>query len=175
MRLWVQERGRPGGSAWRDSLDSDGSDLGGSEYLELIHGVVAGRPSIDLPRGRRSEACRGLVSSGVVHSAHDCSDGGLAVALAECALAGGIGAEITAPIAGRWDAALFGEGQSRILVSLSSDCLANLDEICAAEGIPYLVIGRVSGADLAFGDLLNIPVSRLFEIYDTLLGNALEG
>ena len=160
----------------RDSLDSDGSDLGGSEYLELIHGVVAGRPSIDLAlEVAVQRACRALVSSGVVHSAHDCSDGGLAVALAECALAGGVGAEITALTTGRWDAALFGEGQSRILVSLSSDCLANLDEICAAEGIPYLVIGRVSGADLAFGDLLNIPVSRLFEIYDTSLGNALEG
>ena len=160
----------------RDSLDSDGSDLGGSEYLELIHGVVAGRPSIDLAlEVAVQRACRKLVSSGVVNSAHDCSDGGLAVALAECALAGGVGAEITALTTGRWDAALFGEGQSRILVSLSSDCLANLDEICAAEGIPYLVIGRVSGADLAFGDLLNIPVSRLFEIYDTSLGNALEG
>ncbi|MXX53213.1 MAG: phosphoribosylformylglycinamidine synthase II, partial [Dehalococcoidia bacterium] len=152
------------------------SDLGGSEYLELIHGVVAGRPGIDLDlEVAVQKACRTLVSSGVVNSAHDCSDGGLAVALAECALADGIGAEITAPIAGRWDAALFGEGQSRILVSLSSDCLANLDEICAAEGIPYLVIGRVSGADLAFGDLLNIPVSRLFEKYDTSLGDALEG
>lgn len=160
----------------RDSLDSYGSDLGGSEYLELIHGVVAGRPSIDLAlEVAVQRACRKLVSSRVVNSAHDCSDGGLAVALAECALAGGIGVEITAPITGRWDAALFGEGQSRILVNLSSDCLANLNEICAAEGIPYLVLGRVSGADLAFGDLLNVPVSRLSEIYETSLGNALEG
>ena len=160
----------------RDSLDSDGSDLGGSEYLELIHGVVAGRPNIDLDfEVAVQRACRKLVSSGVVNSAHDCSDGGLAVALAECALAGGVGVEITALTTGRWDAALFGEGQSRMLVSLSSDCLANLDEICAAEGIPYLILGRVSGADLAFGDLLNIPVSQLSEIYNTSLGNALEG
>ena len=160
----------------RDSLDSDGSDLGGSEYLELIHGVVAGRPGIDLDLELAvQKACRKLVSSAVVNSAHDCSDGGLAAALAECALSGGIGAEITAPITQRWDAALFGEGQSRIVVSLSADRLADLDEICTAEGVPYLVLGRVSVADLMFGNLLNVPVSRLSEIYETSLGNALEG
>ena len=53
--------------------------------------------------------------------------------------------------------------------------LADLDEICAAESVPYLVVGRVSGADLAFGDLLNVPVSQLSEIYETSLGSALEG
>ena len=160
----------------RDSLDSDGSDLGGSEYLELIHGIVAGRPGIDLDlEVAVQKACRALVSAGIANSAHDCSDGGLAVALAECALAGGIGAEITASTTGRRDAALFGEGQSRIVVSLNSDRLADLDEICAAESVPYLVVGRVSGADLAFGDLLNVPVSHLSEIYETSLANALEG
>lgn len=158
----------------RDSLDSDGSDLGGSEYLELIHGVVAGRPSIDLDlEVAIQKACRKLVSSGVVNSAHDCSDGGLAVALAECALSGGIGVEITASTTGRWDAALFGEGQSRIVVSLSPDRLADLDQVCAAEGVPYLVVGRVSGADLEFGDLLSVPVSRLTAAHADGLTDAL--
>lgn len=159
----------------RDSLDSDGSDLGGSEYLELIHGLVAGRPSIDLDiEVAVQKACRKLVSSGVVNSAHDCSDGGLAVALAECALSGGLGAEITASTTGRWDAALFGEGQSRIVVSLSSDRLAILDQICAAESVPYLVVGTVTGADLAFGDLLNVPVSQLAEVHANGLSDALQ-
>ena len=159
----------------RDSLDSDGSDLGGSEYLELIHGAVAGRPGIDLDlEVAVQKVCRELVSSGIVNSAHDCSDGGLAVALAECALAGGIGAEITASTTGRWDAALFGEGQSRILVSLSSDCLANLDEICAAERITYLIVGRVSGADLTFGDLLSVHVSELADVHRDGLTAALQ-
>ena len=160
----------------RDSLDSDGSDLGGSEYLELIHGVVAGRPSIDLDlEVAVQRACRNLVSSGVVNSAHDCSDGGLAVALTECALAGGIGAEITASITQRWDAALFGEGQSRIVVSLSGNRLPELRAVCEGEQVPYLVLGTVSGADLAFGDLLSIPVSQLSKTYETSLGDALVG
>jgi phosphoribosylformylglycinamidine synthase len=109
----------------------------------------------------------------VVNSAHDCSDGGLAVALAECALSGGIGVEITASTTGRWDAALFGEGQSRIVVSLSPDRLADLDQVCAAEGVPYLVVGRVSGADLEFGDLLSVPVSRLTAAHADGLTDAL--
>ena len=159
----------------RDSLDSDGSDLGGSEYLELIHGLVAGRPSIDLDiEVAVQKACRKLVSSGVVNSAHDCSDGGLAVALAECVLSGGLGAEITASTTGRWDAALFGEGQSRIVVSLSPDRLDDLDGICAAESVPYLVVGTVTGADLAFGDLLNLPVSQLSEVHVNGLSDALQ-
>ena len=130
----------------RDSLDSDGSDLGGSEYLELIHGHVAGRPSIDLDLEIAvQKACRALVSSGIANSAHDCSDGGLAVALSESAIAGKLGAEITAPITDRWDAALFGEAQSRIVVTLDPNHLPDLADICATEQVPYLNLGTVSG------------------------------
>ena len=89
-------------------------------------------------------------------------------------MSGGLGAKITASITGRWDAALFGEGQSRILVSLSADRLADLDEICAAESVPYLVIGRPSsGADLAFGDLLSVPVPQLTTAHADGLTDAL--
>ena len=159
----------------RDSLDSDGSDLGGSEYLELIHNMVAGRPSIDLELEIAvQKVCRELVSTGIAKSTHDCSDGGLAIAIAESAIAGELGAQITAPISGRWDAALFGEGQSRIVVSLNGDRLADLDEICTTEGVPYLVLGRVSGADLAFRDLLSVHVSELADVHRNGLTAALQ-
>ena len=159
----------------RDSLYSDGSDLGGSEYLELIHGQVAGRPSIDLDLETAvQKVCRKLVSTGVAKSAHDSSDGGLAVALAESAIAGGLGAEIVEPVSGRWDAALFGEGQSRIVVTLDPDRLADLRDVCANEGVPWLCLGKVSGADLAFGDLLSVPVSQLAQAHADGLVNALD-
>ena len=158
----------------RDSLESDGSDLGGSECLELIHGLVAGRPRIDLDlEVAVQRVCRELVSSGMARSAHDCSDGGLAIAIAECAIAGGLGAEIDVPVAGRWDAALFGEGQSRIIVTLSPDLISDLSDLCAAEDVPYLVVGRVSGAGLAFGSLLSVPVSRLTYAHSNGLAEAL--
>ncbi|MCY4653495.1 MAG: AIR synthase related protein, partial [Dehalococcoidia bacterium] len=160
----------------RDSLESDGSDLGGSEYLELIHGQVAGRPRVDLDLETAVQrVCRELISSGVAKSAHDCSDGGLAVALSESAISGGHGVEVTAPVSGRWDAALFGEGQSRIVVTLDPESLADLRDICADENVPWLRLGKVSGADFVFGDLLSVPVSQLAEVHADGLVNALEG
>ena len=67
-------------------------DLAGSEYLERLHNVVAGRPNIDLDLERRvQELCRRVIRDGIVASAHDCSDGGLAVALSESCIAGGVG------------------------------------------------------------------------------------
>ena len=79
----------------RDSLDADAADLAGSEYLELVHGLVEGQPRIDLDlEVSVQKACRELISSGVVKSAHDCSDGGLAVAVSECAISGSVGARV---------------------------------------------------------------------------------
>ena len=94
--------------------------MAGSEYLELIRGVVAGKPAIDLDlEVSVQRACRELIAAGVAKSAHDCSDGGMAVAVAESALIGDIGADIAAYIATNRDAVLFGEGQSRIIVSVA--------------------------------------------------------
>ena len=99
------------------------ADLAGSEYLDLVHGMVRGRPSIDLRREKQvQELCRSAISAGVVASAHDCSDGGLAVALAESSILGGVGFQgndLIARLSTSWDAALFGERQSRIVVSLA--------------------------------------------------------
>ena len=68
------------------------SDLAGSEYLQAIHGLVRGRPSINLAlEVRVQQLCRRAIRRGVVASAHDCSDGGLAVALAECSILGDVG------------------------------------------------------------------------------------
>ncbi|MEK7814527.1 MAG: phosphoribosylformylglycinamidine synthase subunit PurL, partial [Chloroflexota bacterium] len=107
-----------GSSQWRVRA----SDLAGSEYLQVVHGLVAGRPAIDLSlEGRTQALCRRAIGEGIVASAHDCSDGGLAVALGECCIQGGVGFRAGAALSrlpGRWDVALFGERQSRIVVSL---------------------------------------------------------
>ena len=158
----------------RDSLKANVADLSGSEYLELIHGLVAGRPTIDLDlEVAVQKVCRDLVSSGAANSAHDCSDGGLAVAIAESAIAGEFGAEIAAPISGRWDAALFGEGQSRIIVTVNPASVADLANTCDTNNVPWTKLGIVSGANLTFGNLLSVPVSQLSEIHAEGLANAL--
>jgi phosphoribosylformylglycinamidine synthase subunit PurL len=97
--------------------------LGASEYLAEVHGVIAGQPphtDFDLER-RVQAACREGIRQGWVQSAHDCAEGGLAIALAESCISGERGAEITLPaIAARWDHVLFAEGGARIVVSVTT-------------------------------------------------------
>ncbi|MBG1268926.1 phosphoribosylformylglycinamidine synthase subunit PurL [Nostoc sp. WHI] len=103
-------------------------ELGASEYLATIHSTVAGKPprvDFDLER-RVQKVCREGIRNGWVRSAHDCAEGGVAIAIAECCIAGKLGAEINLEIAPtqalpRLDEVLFGEGGARILVSVASE------------------------------------------------------
>lgn len=101
--------------------------LGASEYLATIHGIVAGKPpEIDYDLERIVQAaCREGIRRGWVRSAHDCAEGGLAVALAEACISGKLGAQINLGVSAtptqRWDNLLFGEGGARILVSVVQD------------------------------------------------------
>ncbi|MGC9528602.1 MAG: phosphoribosylformylglycinamidine synthase subunit PurL [Limnospira sp.] len=107
-----------------DDRNSTHVTLGGSEYLATVHGLVAGEPpKVDFELERRvQEACRTGIRRGWVRSAHDCSEGGLAIALAESCIGNRLGAtinlELTSDSPERWDAILFGEGGARILVSV---------------------------------------------------------
>jgi phosphoribosylformylglycinamidine synthase subunit PurL len=101
--------------------------LGASEYLATIHGTVAGRPprvDFDLER-RVQKVCREGIRAGWIRSGHDCTEGGVVIALAECCLASNLGAKINVDVATnqlqRLDEVLFGEIGARILVSVSSD------------------------------------------------------
>ncbi|MEH2259246.1 phosphoribosylformylglycinamidine synthase subunit PurL [Nostoc sp.] len=100
--------------------------LGASEYLATIHDTVAGKPpQVDFDLERRvQKVCREGIRNGWVHSAHDSAEGGLAIAIAECCIAGNFGAEINLEIAptqlNRLDEVLFAEGGARILVSVAS-------------------------------------------------------
>ncbi|MFG6099267.1 phosphoribosylformylglycinamidine synthase subunit PurL [Leptothoe sp. ISB3NOV94-8A] len=103
--------------------DGDGAmTLGASEYLKQIHGQVAGRPpkvNIDLEL-KVQAVCRHGIRQGWVTSAHDCAEGGFAIALAESAIGGNLGATITLPnLEQRYDTLLFGEGGARIVVTVA--------------------------------------------------------
>jgi phosphoribosylformylglycinamidine synthase subunit PurL len=102
--------------------DSESVTLGGSEYLAAIHGTVAGIPPIvDFDLERQVQAtCRAGIRQGWIKSAHDCAEGGLAIALAESCLSSGRGAMITVPTCDRPDHLLFAEGGARILVSVAA-------------------------------------------------------
>jgi phosphoribosylformylglycinamidine synthase len=138
-----------------------GGELGGSEYLATIHKTVIGAPPrCDVQQEKKViDALLEAIRAGVVSSAHDCSDGGLAVALAECCIANPeheSGAEIDlssySTLADR--AILFGESQGRIVVSSSAP--ERVLSIAAKAGVPCAQIGRVLNAS----DALNIKLPK---------------
>jgi phosphoribosylformylglycinamidine synthase len=127
------------------------AELGGSEYLARIHGTVAGAPpACDLDRERvLIDALLESITSGVVHSAHDCSDGGLAVALAECCVMDrnaqfGAAIDLSAWSTLPTRALLFGEAQARVVVSTAMP--DTVLTIAKKHGVPARVIGRVTAA-----------------------------
>ena len=145
-----------------DRVNGDAASLAGSEYLQAVHGLVAGRPSIDLEREVAVQrVCRSLIREGVVKSAHDCSDGGLAVTLAESCIAGGVGFRGDFSVSGRWDAALFGEEQSRIVVSLAQAKLGELRQMCRALGVGWTELGIIGGSSVKIGGLVDLALTDL--------------
>jgi phosphoribosylformylglycinamidine synthase II len=154
-------------------------ELGGSEYLKVVHGLEAGSPPvIDLEQEKRNqEFLLEAADAGLLRSAHDLSEGGLAVALAESAFhgAGKIGCEIDLDLTLRADTLLFGESQSRILVTCRRANVGRLMEMAAARGVPAKAIGRVGGDEITIRqsgrEILRMPVEKAFRAWkDSLPG-----
>ena len=130
-------------------------ELGGTEYLKVVHGLVRGvPPELDLDAERALQGLlAALADERLIRSAHDCSDGGLAVTVAEsCFDAEGLGAEVSIEAGGvsQGDrlavaAALFGESASRVLVSVVPDVLTTVLERAAAARVPARVVGQTGG------------------------------
>jgi phosphoribosylformylglycinamidine (FGAM) synthase-like enzyme len=140
--------------------------LGGSLYLAALHGKVAGRlPRLDLgAEARLQRLLAAAAAAGLLRSAHDVSDGGLAVALAESCILGGIGATVD-----HLDD-LFGEGQSRAVASAATGDLNAVLALAAEHGVPAGAIGRTGGDRLTIDGALNVPIAKLADVW----GNALE-
>jgi phosphoribosylformylglycinamidine synthase subunit PurL len=149
--------------------------LDGSEYLEIVHGRVAGRPPRpDLGAGKEiADLVRGMVCSGLVDTAHDISGGGEIVAVAEMALAGGLGIEyergelerMTAGWGGgRADVALFGEGSGAFVVAVPEERWNGLQDVLV--GVPYEAVGTTGGNRFKIGNLIDVRLSDLREAYE---------
>jgi phosphoribosylformylglycinamidine synthase subunit PurL len=127
-------------------------ELGGSEYLAVMHGAIAGvPPALDLER--EASLQRLLVqgaAAGLLRSAHDCADGGLAITVAESCFDTGLGvtvdvASVTAPESWEDVAALFTESASRVVVSVAPERLGELLALAKTQGVPATQIGTVGG------------------------------
>ena len=146
-----------------DKVSSDTDYLAGSEYLSLIHSIVAGSPKLDLDLEiKLQKICVEFIKDGLLESAHDCSDGGIAVALSESAILGDLGFNGTFLVDGRWDVSLFGEKQSRIIISVNPSNLDKVIDICTKSDLPYCKLGTVIKDKFIVKDLINIETTDIY-------------
>jgi len=144
-------------------------EIGGSEYLKVFHDLEKGLPpQIDLSLEKSvQDACRESIQAGIISSAHDCADGGLAIVLTECCITGQKGAKIKINNTNiRNDALLFGETQSRIVVSFPEKNLDSLKEICNKYEAPIQILGKVEGNSLEIDNLIDIKVEQLKKAWE---------
>ena len=157
-------------------------ELGGSEYLKTIHGAVAGQPPrIDLAKERALVTLlTRAAAAGLLHSAHDCSDGGLAVTLAECTFdTSGIGCEVDIAASTSAAATLFGESAARAVVSVAPPDVPALLAMASSLGVPAASVGRTGGARIAIAIAgaaeIDCAVAEAEQIWSSALGRYFAG
>ncbi len=150
------------------------SEMGGSEYLKMIHDVVAGRiPPIDYEYEKNlHEFLIEATRMQILNSVHDISEGGLAVALAECCIMDQekkLGAKVKVNFSDRADFELFCEGGGRVVLSFDSRRSDEVMTLAARNDLPIEVIGAVTRDALQITDFIDISVKELSSIYYSIL------
>jgi len=161
-------------------LGKNKEELGGSEYIKTIHSLKKGKvPDIDLKLEKSAQKTTlEAIEKGLVESAHDCSEGGLAVALAESCISNSaklIGAKVD--LAGermRADALLFGESQSRIVLSAKPKNVKKILQIAKKNKTPVAIIGEVGGNKLVINRLVNLSVNDLYKAWHNAIENQMK-
>jgi len=142
------------------------NEIGGSEYLKSIHNIISGNsPKVDLKKEKKLyDAILEMADKKILESAHDCSDGGLAVTLAESCFKQNrkdLGAEIKFGLKYRPDFELFGEAHSRIVISCNPKNVDMIQSIAKQNGINSEIIGKVIKENFIINELVNIEVEKL--------------
>ena len=162
------EPGRAGGAAIV-LLGRTEPEFGGSAWAHVLHGHLGGRPPaprLDAER-RLAALLATAASAGLLSAAHDLSDGGLAIALAESCLRGGVGCRVRLPgDAFTW---LFSESAARAVVAVRPGAEAPLRELQAAHGVPGEVIGAVGGDSLVVEGCFTVPLDELAAVHTATL------
>jgi phosphoribosylformylglycinamidine synthase len=154
------------------------AELGGSEFAETVLGAVGGMPpAIDLEAERALiELLVAAAGGTLLASAHDCGDGGLAVAIAECAIATGVGFAVTVPTDLPAHVALFSESASRVVASLNPVDEPAFRDLAATHRVPVARIGETGGPRAVIDGAMDVPVAELADVWETaiprLLGEA---
>lgn len=152
-------------------------DISGSEYLNHIHKLTVGdAPYFDIEYEKNVHTVvLEAIRSGIIKSAHDVSDGGIAITLAECCIASDLGAEIFLENNNRLDSLLFGEDQMRIVVTIQESNLNRLKEIVFRNQVDLQIIGKVKGTKLKINSEINMYVADLRNAYTNALTKIIEG
>lgn len=157
-------------------LGANRKGLGGSEYLNTIHKLTTGdAPDIDLDfEVRLQDLLLELIRTGLINAAHDISDGGLAIALAEMAIFSGKGASITVANLGKnIHEVLYSEAQSGVIVTLKEQQVREFGQLTESKNIPAFKLGSVNGDTLAIDTYIHARVSALSDAYESAIPMAM--
>jgi phosphoribosylformylglycinamidine synthase len=151
-------------------LGDDYEELGGSEYLKLIHNTVAGdSPKINMDVEKKlQDTVLSLIDKKLIKSAHDVSEGGIISALAECCIIDNenhVGANVNISVKTREDFSLFSESQSRIIISVDKGKKEEFEKILKSAGQSYKFLGTTGGNVLSVNSKIEINLDILADIY----------
>ena len=151
-------------------------DIASSEYLATYHGVKASpAPYFDLDKEfEMQQALKGVIAEGLVNAVHDVSDGGLYVSLIEMSMPRGLGFDIVSDADIRLDAFMFGEGQGRVVVSVTEEQVEDFVEYMVATGVNITLLGHVTKGKLQIDEQHYGFIAEAKAIYDNALGAHLE-
>ncbi len=166
-----------GSGSWIYLLGETFAELGGTAFAEVVLGTISGRPpALDLDRERRLHRLLiELARTDLVESAHDCAEGGLAVALAECAIVGGAGFAASLPGDHPWHVGLFSESASRAVVSVAPERAAALEDAAGEHDVPWSRLGETGGPRIVFDGLLDVTVEEVTAAYEGVIPKLLTG
>jgi phosphoribosylformylglycinamidine synthase len=154
------------------------AELAGSEYQRIAHGVNAGTPPrLDIGLERRvHEFVLDAIDAGLLHSAHDCAEGGIAIAVTESCLLGDIGAWVGIDEIGKGEGLineeagiLFGESQSRFVISFAREALVRLHELAGRHSVPFRGLGSVGGERVCVTGCIDVSLADARRVYEGAL------
>ncbi len=151
-------------------LGEDFEELGGSEYLKVVHGLVKGNsPKINLSLEKKlQDTLTGLIKKRIIKSAHDVSEGGIVSALAECCIINDeskIGAEVNIPVKTRDDFSFFSESQSRVIVSIEEKNKKEFENYLKEKKQYFVLLGKTGKNSLKINGKIEIDVDVLSDLY----------
>ncbi len=173
-------------SFFKDSGDliylvgSDKEEIGGSEFLKVIHNLVTGdSPSLDFTVEKKLQnIILQLIEKRLIKSAHDVSEGGIICALAECCVMDEnnlIGASVSLPVINREDFSFFSESQSRVILSVEKDNKKEFENLLNEQAQPYNYLGETERKELKINDVIKFSVSEISNLYYSAISKIMNG